>query len=126
MKHLLSVVALLGLLPACTGTAARDEVLMPAMARAWTGVRADVESGTHLLGEAERAQVLDTVGAVTAALDAGDRGALLPLSWSRLHLVAVRGINQRVTDGEVGVGVAASLHERLAQFGRSWALATAR
>ncbi len=103
-------IALLALLAACAGTKAREHVLMPAMALAWS---------TVIAPHAERggASAAD-VAAVQVLLDSGDRDAApaIAAAWLVLERDALRGINLRLAAGEIGPNGASILRETLRQF----------
>lgn len=124
MKKTNTVVALatflaLAVSSACTGVQARENVLMPAMSRAYTTViEKHVDRG---IAEAEldatAAQSLqDLQAGLIAALDSGDRHEVDGSAWATLRPFALAGIDARVQAGEIGPGVADSIRETVTQF----------
>ncbi len=108
----------------CVGTKVRDAALMPAVASAWTGVKADVEKGMEDakeagdLTESTEAVLRVQLGHLDKAIANKDRVALRALrpTWPGFKALAERGITRRVKDGEIGVGVSQSLLERVRNF----------
>lgn len=124
-KYLIVLAATTALaLAGCTGQKARDHVLMPAMALAWPGVSADVQRGIDDaaadgdLTMVEAAQWDSTLVNFGAAVREGDRTqfAAEAGNWPAFRAFGDRGIADRVEDGEIGPGVAASFTERLDNF----------
>lgn len=117
----------------CAGVEAREEVLTPAMAVAWTNVSGDVSNGIRIaeaggaLDPTDAAAARATAAEIGTALDSLDRSALLPLDWESLRALAASGIDTRaVLSAElpegvshIGIGVAGSLHNRLNLFDRA-------
>lgn len=99
------------LLVACWGLSARQEALLPAIRSSWPGVKADLERGVPRL-DAE-------IAALDAAIGEGSPSSVRAVEWPRLAASAIAGAAARVERGEISVGVAASLGERVASFGES-------
>lgn len=103
---------------ASAGGAARERALMPALAQAWVGVRADVARGASAQGVAAD-QINPVLAQWTAALEAGDEQVVLMLAawnWDTLKALATLGVQERLDHQEIGPSVAGSLLERIAKF----------
>lgn len=112
LKTLAAMAALL-LTLACAGVSARENVLMPAMSKAFATVVAPaVDRGATEAG----VDLGDAVQVFQDALDSGDREQVRVLDWSGLRALALSGIQARVDAGEIGPGVARSLLETVNQF----------
>lgn len=107
------------------GRAAREQVTVPAIAQAWPSVEADVLRGLSDATEdgdmtdGERLDEVSRTAEWDAAVAEGSRTELVVLraqDWTRFRMFAERGIADRLADGEVGVGVAASLSETVEEF----------
>lgn len=122
MKHrtqaALAVITLI-LAAACAGTAARANVLLPAMRAAWPSIKQQAEQ------QALPAQV-PIVEAMDAAIQIGTEAALAGADWPTVRSLAFARIQARAAAGEIGAGVAASLNERVTQFGRGIEAFTSR
>lgn len=122
MKKLF-LLSLLLCLPACLGTMARQNSLLPAARMAWPGVRADVERG--VADALEHGDLVSDAGPhvlIQAVEDGLEAGNVRAVSWAVLQPYGARGIDDRVIDGEIHPLVAESLRERLRNF--SYAIAT--
>lgn len=120
----LTFVTALVVLQACAGAKAREELLLPRTAIAWEGVRLDVLRGiedaradgdiaTELIDQVQ----LDVVGFLDVQFAKRDiEGLALFSKADLLQQFALRGIQDRVDDGEAGEGVAESLRERVKNF----------
>ena len=107
-----------------SGNAARERALLPALRSAWPGVEADVQRGVNdglddgdLKGEAANALVASSdrlEASLSTNLD--DARTVTSIEWPLIHPYALRGVLDRVDDGDIGAGVAASLNERITQF----------
>lgn len=112
------------LVAACAGVKARDKVLLPAVATAWTPVKADIQVGmadaktAGELPDSEEAILNTRIADYDAALKAKDRTAMLVLrgGWAQLKSYAGRGVTARVKKGEISAGVAQSFFERHTRF----------
>jgi len=112
------------------GHQARELVTVPSIVQAWPGVEADVLRGVNdavedgdLTLQAGNAEVARTQE-WDEAMALRDRDFIVVLraaDWARFEALAGRGIQDRLEDGEVGPGVAASLAERVEQFDRALA-----
>jgi hypothetical protein len=100
------------LLVACAGARARQHVLLPAMRTAWVSIAPEARVG----GATE-----EQVSAMDAALETGfvEVGG-----WPTLRDLALVGIQMRLENGEIGIGVAALLRERVRQFDVSYGVIT--
>ena len=116
------------LLAACAGGAARNQALLLSMRVPFQSIVADVERGmaARVLDGVEAAKVRVLISDVRTVLESGDRDGLRGLDWPLLRDLAMEGIQDRLTTGEIGAGVAASMLERLRLFGESWAVALNR
>ena len=112
MRNAIASLALLVITAACTGVAARNEALIPAMEVAWVNIQEDVRAGAAVEG----VDVEPTIFAMTEALASGDRYQVLAVDWASMRTLAITGITSQVTNGEIGPGVAASLIERITNF----------
>ncbi len=108
----------------CIGTKTRDKALMPAVASAWKGVKADIDKGVMDakeaggLSESAEAVLAVQLSNFDAAIAAKDRTALTAMRahWPVFKTYAERGITRRVKDGEISAGVSQSLLERVRNF----------
>lgn len=99
---------LLTLLAACAGTAARQNIQLPALAGSWSRIKVQVlRADPSLLAEAEKAD---------QALQIGDPQRLAAVSWTALLGAAHADIEKRLETGEIVAGVAESLRGRIADF----------
>ena len=127
MAKSVALILALMVIGGCAGTKARDEVLMPTMSLAWPGIAVDVEYGAQEMEDAAEAQAVRAEAiAIGEALGRGDRPALLTLDWNGVQGAALRGIQARITSGEIGHGVAQSLVERIRNFDAAWRQAVSR
>lgn len=107
------------LLAACAGVKARETVLMPAMAQAWSTVLAKHVEAAAAAGQPEGsnpATVREQAAAMQAALDSGDRYAVFSVDWATLRVAALAGVQVRVSANEIGPGVGLSIVETVRQF----------
>jgi hypothetical protein len=119
MRRLALGLAAALLLAGCAGLKAREHVLLPAMKMAWAGITNDVDAGLTELTVDEAARVRAEQSRMTLFLDASDVDGILMVDWRLLRETAEKGILKRLRLGEVGPGVAKSLHERLVMFTRA-------
>lgn len=109
----------------CAGQKAREGVLLPAMRSSWYGIRQDVLRGVQdatVSGEnAPAAHAERQAEDMTRAIDLGEIDVISAVDWLALKAMASRGIEARLTAGEIGPNVAATYEERLTQFERSLA-----
>lgn len=116
---LVSFVAV-ALVPGCLGQQARDGPGAQSLVLSGDGVVADARAGVGLLPEGDRTATAKAIDDFEQALAAGDRESIATVAWpnwSLVHAAAVAGIDGRETAGAIGPHVAASLRERLANFG---------
>lgn len=99
------------LLAGCAGMKARENVLLPTMALAFSTVIAPIIEASD-----PSSDVLLAVSAVRAALEAGD-GEAVSAAWAVLEPAVLAAIDRRVDRGEIGPGVAGSLKEAVRLFG---------
>lgn len=123
------VLACLLVLPAagCAGKIARDEVLTPALRLAADGVREEVFRGLADavsdgdITPAESNSMSTQVAGLWFAIAQQDREAIaerIPV-WETVRPFAVRGVQDRVDDAEIGAGGASSRLERIQLFGEA-------
>jgi hypothetical protein len=108
--------ALLCLAVACAGAAAREQLLLPAMAGTWSKVRPQV---VRELAVAPNAEASAAVAEVDAAFDVGPGSRLAAVRWPLLEQLAENDIARRLAAGEIGPGVAESLRGLLADLAES-------
>lgn len=114
MRNLFAVAALMAAV-ACAGTRARENVLMPVMAQAFdTVIRPNVEKATDVPVVA-----LDRMGEILSERDVSLAVELLTLWTEQVRDAFIDGLNNRLSAGEIGPGVAASLLETAAEFDRN-------
>lgn len=125
----MSMLAALMLL-ACAGVRVRDEVLPRSMGQAFASIEPQVRAGAAAqdppLSAEQLSQVDADLAAIRGALERGVRAELLPIDWPRLRGFAEGGVVARAQRGEISLGVAQSLLERLRLFSESWTAALAR
>lgn len=89
---------------------------------AWPAVERDYERGIqdgvedHELSAASAGVLLQDGATLGKVIDTKDREALMAVPWDAMSHWANRGIQDKLEDGEVGPGVAASLREQLVNF----------
>jgi hypothetical protein len=127
MRRAILALSTLLLVVGCAGSAgnaARERALLPALRSAWPGVEADVQRGVNdglddgdLTGSASDA-LMASADRLEKSLSATieEAKSVTGKEWPALHPWAARGVMDRVDDGEIGAGVAASLNERIVQF----------
>lgn len=120
----LLAVATLAFIPpgiGCTGKAARDDVLAPAVASSSVGFEWDVRAGIATLPAAEQEAANDAADDFFLAVRSEDRARMLfdavPL-WPSVKAWALAGINAKVAARSISDGVAESLRERVNQMER--------
>lgn len=108
MKRLTLTLVLIIAAFACTGIAAREDVLIPAMAETFENVVADYEG--------------PRVDSLRDALATGDRAELFVVGqqWDELRVILQDRVVERVRDGEISPGVGQSLLERINLFDEAW------
>ena len=97
------------LITACAGQKARENVLTPAMLIVWPAIEVQALDGGATQAE---------VDAFELALKISN-GASVAVGWPTIKLAAGMSIDARLASGEIGVGVASSLRERLLKFGEA-------
>lgn len=127
MIRSLPLIALL-LVSSCTGITARNEALLPAMNLVWVRVLPQVEAGIAIseVDASIKASYQGQADAMTQALASGKRQDLISIDWYLLRSLAEGHIRKRISDGEIGPGVAASLVERLDRFQEALVLVNSR
>lgn len=123
MSKLMTSAALALCLAACLSVRAKPAALFPAAVLAWPAVEADYERGMQdglQDGDLSLAVFgqLDAEGvALEAALTTRSVEGVRAAPWaSEMRAWAARGIQDKLDDGEIGFGVAASLSEQLENF----------
>ena len=125
MKALLLALACAAFLPlssSCIGRKVDDLALFSPAALTWPAVEQDFERGLADGVEdgdlvADSAAILRMEGhALEEALDNRDRDALRGVPWPAMEEWASRGIQDKLSDGEIGEGVAMSLRGQLQDF----------
>jgi hypothetical protein len=99
----------------CAGTAARNEVLLPAIRLAWP----EIKSGA--IREAVATAHPDALSAVADAERAINHSdnpepSMAIVAWPLILDLARGDVIRRVQDGSIGPGVGESLHERIRRF----------
>ncbi|MEY5098845.1 MAG: hypothetical protein RJA36_1564 [Pseudomonadota bacterium] len=107
MKQLLKAIPLL-LLAACAGTAARQNLLLPALVSTWAHIKVQVLRNTPALEPA--------ADAASQALEVGDPTQIAAVDWASLEMAAADDTEKRLQAGLIGLNVAVSLRNRLADF----------
>ncbi len=125
MKKLLNVVALL-LVMGCTGIKVRENVQMPTMAAAYEAViQPHIERGALVHGIA----VPSSAGALLTALQSGQRSQVVhfvPAWRSRLRVLFMDGLKERVRVGELGRQGALIMADTALRFDVNMSLLVAR
>lgn len=104
---------------ACAGTRARETVLMPAMAAAWSQMLAKHVEAAAAAGVVENVEpktLREKSAAMQTALDSGDRYAVSADDWNLLRPAALAGVQVRVNANEIGPGVGLEIVETVRQF----------
>ena len=119
---LVAVLAVSALASCMAGADARNNILTPAIATAWDGVRTDVERG--IADAVEDGDVADPMEllALVDELDTSISDETVPIRaarWSLLRPFAERGIQDYVDDGVLGSDAIEFLEARLEQFDRA-------
>lgn len=125
-RPILITLLLAAALGGCAGTAAREHVALPAARTAYESVINDVERGIAdglADGELNQTQA-DALNAqaqqlrIALAFNDLDEAApaIVAAAWPVLKPWAERGVADRLEDGEIGPGVAASFTERINNF----------
>ena len=70
------------------------------------------------IGELDRV-LTEQIDLLDSGVQSGDPAILVRVEWARLADSGGAGITARVDSGEISIGVAASLRERLKNFGES-------
>jgi len=125
----LALVALVALSPfqasSCISARTQQATLLPAARAAWPGVEADfirgVESSVAAarLSAAAGEALRDAGREFESALESSNMAALRVAPWPTIERYAEAGIEDRLSVGEIGPGVMASLLERLSNFART-------
>ena len=127
-RRLLSflLLALVCALPACISHQAREDALVPAVQSAWTSVVWDIDRGIQTgvdTGDltAEAALNLhENAATLQDRIELGDVTDIDLLAWrTMLKHWALIGIDDRLADGEISPGVAASFRERIVRMDES-------
>lgn len=117
MKRLV-VVGIISLMILGCATLAQQNVLLPAMEKAWDGIHQDIEMAIEFLPEADQPVAQAGLEAFDRAFRTGDLDGAMS-RWTTLAELCMDGIAHRVEIGEIGPGVAESKLERLRMFRRA-------
>ena len=105
---------------ACVASRIEDPALFAPAQLAWPAVRSDYDRGVAAAADANDSVLLSSLKKnsddMTAALDSSDVDALRLVPWSTMHPWCSTGIAAKLSDGEIGPGVADSLIEQLTNF----------
>lgn len=108
--------------PSCLGPRSKTLALFPAAELAWPAVSEDLHRGVEdgvadgdlVEGVAEK--LLNEGDELAKALHAKDIEGVRAVPWTSLQPWVTRGIEDKLSDGEIGPGVAVSLREQLSNF----------
>jgi len=106
----------------CAGPRSKSVTLFPAAELAWPAVSEDFHRGVADgledgdLPQPAADELRSEAEALGRALDARDVDAVRAVPWPIMQPWVDRGIDDKLLDGEIGPGVAASLREQLAKF----------
>jgi len=104
----------------CAGTAAREDVLMPAVQQAWPGVRADAQRGIAAVYPAGAPdEVVLPLSRLDRAIFDGNRAKINLLDWEAIRFLALAGIDDRLAKAEIGPNGAKSFRDRVFYFDES-------
>ena len=122
---LIAALLVLVVVASCLGVKTRDNVLLPAARDAYGDIYHEVVRGL-LDGKVdgdltdEQAEVLIfSADSLKTALKDGDRVKIASVDWEALRPWAIRGIQDKIDDGEIAETVAASLFHRVEKFTES-------
>ena len=110
------LVAVLVLTCGCAMDAAMQGVLLPAMEKAWDGIKADIQRAIEFLPEDQQPIATADLAEFDRAFRGGDLQGVIDSSWGALADLCAAGIARRVRLGEIGPGVAESKLERIRMF----------
>jgi len=120
------------LIMSCAGIEVREKALTPAMRIAYVSISVDVERGISASLELG-VMTVTTAGSLRAestkladALAGTNRYAVIAIDWPGLRLMALRGIDDRLSTGELGPNGAESFRERIRNFDAAWRLLGSR
>lgn len=117
VKSVLPFLLLIGIAGGCLTQQAIDSGLFPSVQAAWPGVRSDIQYGLETVVVPEvRSEAIEQMQILGTALMKPDLPAIGIADWSFLKGIAIRGIEERVKQGEWSQGVADIVLERLYQF----------
>lgn len=121
----IAILAIGALLPSCIGSRTKPLALFPPAQLTWPAVEEDLARGIadgvedgDLTQDGANEMNTHTL-AFGAALDAHDLEGVRRVPWSAMAPWAERGIADKIDDGEISPGVAASLREQLSNFGET-------
>ncbi|MBL8756326.1 MAG: hypothetical protein JNK15_23735 [Planctomycetes bacterium] len=107
------------LLAACAGTAARQQVLLPAIAGAWSDVRLQV---VRELLQVPNTEATAAVAAADRAIASGDAVQVATVPWPLIEQTALADVDRRLAADQIGPLVAESLRGRITDLRESIAL----
>jgi hypothetical protein len=113
-RHHVAFAVAASLTVACAGMLTRDNVAEPALASVWQRVRTDAVSE---LDASPNPDITAALAQADAAVQTGDELRMAAVPWQLLLSTAQAGIDRAVQAGAMHPGVAASLTERVKQFG---------
>ena len=113
MTRVAATMLLALLVSACAGTRARENALIPAMQVSWPRI----EALALLAAEEEEAVVVRDFG---AAIVSGDPLRIVALPFEPVRILALQGIQGRLTDGTLGPFGAGSYRENVRLFNEAY------
>lgn len=122
MKKTIPVLLLLAFLQSCVSTAARENVLLPAMRIAFSGISEEIEAGlndAHAKEEitaVELGRLLNLRDAFADGLKAGEASLVPVENWATLKIYADRGIRVMVAAGDMEEAALPIVTARRLQF----------
>jgi len=122
-NYILIAITLFLLVPACVGTKIRDDVLIPAIQEAWINVKADIEVGlADAVSKGEitpESTVFTVLEMMDKAVASGVRRDIRVVPFNLIEPYAYQGIQAKIDAGELTIGTAAFLEERIKAFSDS-------
>ena len=105
-------------LPSCLSSKTKEKVMMPAITQAWPAVRADIERGldVSITDPSEIDRLNEQIQILDTSFKNNDLDTLQGVKWMELAPYAEKGIQDRIQQGEISEGVAASFRERILRF----------
>lgn len=103
----------------CAGNKARDNVAVPALVLASTGLQGDVRMGITTLPTEQFADATTVSDSFFSALATKDRATIVSVcvpKWPSVKAWALSGIEMKKASGAIGPDVVLSLRERVKNF----------